>query len=276
MVQLKIHNSEIYSRNNMISFVLQSCKYVNELGKETRDMMTIEGTGKSQNMQAKQKGMNMGEDSVSKNIQNQIANAQKKLQELSSNQDMTIEQKMKKRQEIQKEINNLNQQLRQHQIEQRKEQQSKNTSMDDMLGGSKKENVTKTEDESIHLMQTNMKTMITADMSMKKVQVHGSIASQMEDKASVLKSEIKLDGGRKANTEQKEKELANIQQKAQTAAASQMSAITDINKTIKESTKEEKVTGENNKTVEEGKEEVRTGNGTEAITEGNTSIDILL
>lgn len=239
-------------------------------------MMTIEGTGKSQNMQAMQKGMNMAEDSVSKNIQNQIANAQKKLQELSSNQDMTIEQKMKKRQEIQKEINNLNQQLRQHQIEKRKEQQSKNTSMDDMVGGSKKENVTKTEDESIHLMQTNMKTMITADMSMKKVQVHGNIASQMEDKASVLKSEIKLDGGRKANTEQKEKELANIQQKAQKAAASQMSEIADINKVIKESTKEEKVTGEDNKTVEEGKEEERTGNETVAITEGNTSIDILL
>lgn len=239
-------------------------------------MMTIEGTGKSQNMQAKQKGMNMAEDSVSKNIQNQIANAQKKLQELSSNQDMTIEQKMKKRQEIQKEINNLNQQLRQHQIEQRKEQQSKNTSMDDMLGGSKKENVTKTEDESIHLMQTNMKTMITADISMKKVQVHRNIDSQMEDKASVLKSEIKLDGGRKANTEQKEKELANIQQKAQKAAASQMSEIADINKVIKESTKEEKVTGEDNKTVEEGKEEERTGNETVAITEGNTSIDILL
>ena len=43
---------------------------------------------------------------------------------------------MKKRQEIQQEINNLNQQLRQHQIEQRKEQQSKNSSsMDDMVAG---------------------------------------------------------------------------------------------------------------------------------------------
>ncbi len=43
---------------------------------------------------------------------------------------------MKKRQEIQQEITNLNQQLRQHQIEQRKEQQSKNSSsMDDMVAG---------------------------------------------------------------------------------------------------------------------------------------------
>lgn len=42
-------------------------------------------------------GMNMTKatDSVSKNIQNQIANAQKQLQELSANKDMSIEEKMK-------------------------------------------------------------------------------------------------------------------------------------------------------------------------------------
>ena len=84
-------------------------------------------------------GMNMkATDSVSKNIQNQIANAQKQLQELSANKDMSIEEKMKKRQEIQQQITDLNNQLRQHQIEQRKEQQAKKSSMDDMLGGSKK------------------------------------------------------------------------------------------------------------------------------------------
>ena len=64
-------------------------------------------------------GMNMTKatDSVSKNIQNQIANAQKQLQELSANKDMSIEEKMKKRQEIQQQITDLNNQLRQHQIE---------------------------------------------------------------------------------------------------------------------------------------------------------------
>ena len=85
-------------------------------------------------------GMNMMQlnDSVSKNIQNQIANAQKELQELSANKEMSIEEKMKKRQEIQQQIAELNQQLRQHQIEQRKEQQAKKFSMEDMLGGSRK------------------------------------------------------------------------------------------------------------------------------------------
>ena len=52
----------------------------------------------------------MGTDSVSKNIQNQIANAQKELQELSSNKEMSIEEKMNRRQEIQQQITDLNNQ----------------------------------------------------------------------------------------------------------------------------------------------------------------------
>ena len=98
--------------------------------------MTINGISGA-NTQAAQIGMNQAMDSYSKNIQNQIANAQKQLQELSSNEEMTLEEKMKKRQEIQQQISDLNMQLRQHQIEQRKEQQSKGASMDDMLGGNR-------------------------------------------------------------------------------------------------------------------------------------------
>ena len=86
--------------------------------------MTINGISGA-NTQAAQIGMNQAMDSYSKNIQNQIANAQKQLQELSSNEEMTLEEKMKKRQEIQQQISDLNMQLRQHQIEQRKEQQSR-------------------------------------------------------------------------------------------------------------------------------------------------------
>ena len=82
-------------------------------------------------------GMNMkATDSVSKNIQNQIANAQKQLQDISGNKDMSIEEKMQKRQEVLQEITDLNNQLRQHQMEMRKEkQQAKGSSMNDMLGG---------------------------------------------------------------------------------------------------------------------------------------------
>lgn len=47
-------------------------------------------------MQTGSTGIKMQTDSVSKNIQNQIANAQKQLQEISANKEMTVEEKMKK------------------------------------------------------------------------------------------------------------------------------------------------------------------------------------
>ena len=182
------------------------------------------------NTQTGTMGMTQGNDSVSKNIQNQIANAQQKLQDLSSNEEMSLEDKMKKRQEIQQEINNLNQQLRQHQIEQRKEQQSKNSSsMDDMVAGTS--STSKKKDTG--LSQASMQAMISADSSMKQAKVQGSMATQIQGRASVLESEIKQDAG-KGNTEKKEEELAELQAKAQSATAAQMSTLADANKSVEE------------------------------------------
>jgi len=42
------------------------------------------------NTQMRQMGMNQATDSYSRNIQNQIANAQKQMQELSSNENMIL------------------------------------------------------------------------------------------------------------------------------------------------------------------------------------------
>ena len=195
--------------------------------------MTVNGiSGANNGMQAGSSGRITQMDSVSKNIQNQIANAQKKLQELSSNEELSIEDKMKKRQEI----NNLNQQLRQHQMEQRKEQQMKKTSMDDMLGGSRKTGP-KSGKQSAGLSQASMQAMISADSSMKQAKVQGSMATQMEGKAGVLESEIKMDKGRGASTEKKEEELADLQEKAQAATAAQVSTLADANKKMEEAAK---------------------------------------
>lgn len=202
-------------------------------------MMTIGSvTGTNNNMQARRSGMTMQTDSVSKNIQNQIANAQKQLQELSSYEDMPLEEKMKKRQEIQQEITTLNQQLRQHQVQQRKEQQSKGTSMDDMLGESRE-----TKKTGSGLSQASMQAMISADSSIKQAKVQGSTAAQMEGKAGVLESEIEMDKGRGAGTEKKEAELADMQAKAQAAASAQLSTLADADKAMEEAAKEEQADG---------------------------------
>ena len=173
-------------------------------------------------------GMNIlqGNDSVSKNIQNQIANAQKQLQELSANKDMSIEEKMKKRQEIQQQIADLKHQLRQHQIEQRKEQQAKKSSMDDMLGGTKKMSP-KTEKQGNGLSQASMKAMISADSEMVQAKVQGGVATKMEGRAGVLEAEIKLDMARGDDVTKKKEELAEVERKVITAENAQMKSSAD-------------------------------------------------
>lgn len=210
------------------------------------------------NTQAGQLGMNQAADSYSRNLQKQIENAKKQLQELSSNQDMTLEEKMTKRQEIQKQITDLNNQLRQHQMEQRREQQqAKGSSMEDYIGGSKKSGAAKQANAGSGLLQTSMKAMISADSSMKQAQVQGSVATKMEGRAGVLKAEIKQDAGH-GNVEAKKEELAEVEQIAEKATASQMNTLSEANKAVKEVAKAEQ-TGtektEKNETEKEGTQE---------------------
>jgi len=178
-------------------------------------------------------------DSVSKNIQNQIANAQKQLQDISANKDMSIEEKMKKRQEILQEITDLNNQLRQHQLEQRKEkQQAKGSSMNDMLGGSTN-SAPKAGKQSSGLSQASMKAIMSADSAMAQAQIQGSVATKMEGRAGVLESEIKLDSAHGGNVEAKKEELAEVQQKATAAQEAQLNTLADANKELEEAAKEE-------------------------------------
>ena len=178
-------------------------------------------------------GMNMmkATDSVSKNIQNQISNAQKQLQELSANKDMSIEEKMKKRQEIQQQINDLNNQLRQHQIEQRKEKVEnarKQTKRAPKVGK-----------KSSGLSQASMKAMLYADSAMAQAQVQGSVATQMEGRAGVLESEIKLDSARGGDVSAKKEELEEVKQKVAAAETAQMNTLADASKKMEEAAKEE-------------------------------------
>lgn len=193
-------------------------------------------------LQLKQPGMNMKMDSTSKNIQNQIANAQKKLQELSSNTEMGVEEKMKKRQEIQQEITSLQQQLRQHQIMQRNEQQRK-ASMDDMLPARNQDsNTGKASGNGNGLSQAGMQAMISADSSIKQAKVQGRTVSKLEGRTGVLEAEIKQDTG-KTGVEKKQEELASLQQKAMEASAAQISSLAEAVKDVQEAVKAEQAAG---------------------------------
>lgn len=181
--------------------------------------------------------MNQNTDSVSKNIQRQIADAQKQMQELSENKELSPEEKMRKRQEIQQQISDLQIQLRQRQIEMRKENQKKSgSSMDDMLGGNKR--AVRSEKSEMGMSSESMQALVSADLSMDRVGVQESVKSQLKGKAGVLEAEIKLDSGRGADVEKKKEELADVEAKAQDIMASQMQMLSDVNEGIREAKEE--------------------------------------
>ncbi len=224
-------------------------------------MMKINGFNGT-NTQTGTMVMTQANDAVSKNIQNQIANAQQKLQDLSSNEEMSLEDKQKKRQEIQQEIANLNQQLRQHQIEQRKEQQNKkSSSVDEMVAGPQKATAKK----GTGLSQASMQAMISADSSMEQARVQGSMAKQLEGRAGVLESEIRQDAG-SGNTEKKEEELADLREKAQAATEAQMSALSDANKSMEEAAKADNRTQETEAKKNPSQKEEKTQGNADAST----------
>lgn len=183
-------------------------------------------------------GAGQAMDAQGKNIRKQIEDAQRKLQEISSNGEMSPEEKMKKRQEIQKEISDLNMQLRQHQAEVRRQQQEEKRATKNQGGGDRKP-----QEQTAGLSAAGMEAVISADSSMKQARVQNGVAVKMEGRAGVLEAEIKQDGRTGGASQAKEAELAEAKQKADEAKASGMETLKEADRKMREAAEAERDTG---------------------------------
>lgn len=181
-------------------------------------------------------------DPMVRDLQRQIEDLKNRMKELSSNAEMPPEIKSKKRQELQKQISDLEVQLKQRLMEVKREEAMKkrqeNYSMDEMLGT--KQQTGKSDKQSTGLSTGSMEAMISADMSMKQADVHGSTARKMEGRAHVLEAEIKQDSAMSAAPVGKEEALAEAQAKANAATAAQMGSLAQANKAAKEAAEADK------------------------------------
>lgn len=205
-------------------------------------------------------GMGQADDSYSKSIRSQIRQAQKQLQELGANENMGLEEKMKKRQELQKQITELNSQLRQHQMQQKRERQAEGATMEDMLGTGASSGAARTGSHKAGLSRAHMKAMTSADMAMEQARVQGCVATRMEGRAGVLEIEIALDSGRGGSVEAKKEELADVEATARNATSAQMDTLSEANRTLEEAAREER-------------EERKAENPTDKRTEGETETE---
>ncbi|MCD7824608.1 MAG: FlxA-like family protein [Clostridiaceae bacterium] len=182
-------------------------------------------------------GVGQAADSCSRAIQKQIENVRRQLQELSSNGELSMEEKMKKRQELQQEIADLNNQLRAHQMEVRRQAQKKSeNSMDDMLCGNRQPQKESTK-AGTGLSAASMQAVLSADNSMRQVQTQSQVKTGLEGRAGVLKAEIKQDAG--GNTEAKEAELADVEERANNVISAQMSALSDMHRSLEKVAEED-------------------------------------
>lgn len=213
----------------------------------------IGGAGASQNTAGMTVGKSGQMDTESKNLQQQIERLQNNLKELSANADMPADTKMKKRQEIQKQISELQIQLRQHQIDvQREAREKKNekSSFDDLTGTKNQEKQNGSPD--VGISTGSMTTMISADVSLKQADIHGSVAQKMENRANVLKQEIKLDSSRGGDTSRKEAELADVEATSKKAASSQLTSLAEAGEELKNASEKDNTT---DRTEDKEKEE---------------------
>jgi hypothetical protein len=178
-------------------------------------------------------------DEISKNLLQQIAGYQKQLQELPTNESMSPEAKMKKRQEIMKEIATLNQQLQQRQMELRNEQQAGRDPVPETAEQTKRK---QPEGKEGSISLGRMEAMISADTSLKQAKVQESVGTRLESRAKILKTEIQQDKGSGADTTHKEADLDELQSKAMSITKEQMTALEGVNRELKETDVTEKKT----------------------------------
>ena len=210
-------------------------------------------------------------DPMVRDLQRQIEELQNRMKELSSNPELTLEMKAKKRQEIQKQISDLEARIRQRQIEVKREEivkkRQENYSMDEMIGT--KQRTKKQGKQSTGLSAGSMEAMISADTSMKQADINGSVVRKMDGKAGVLEAEIKQDSSMGTPTDRKRKELAEVKAKTDEATSAQMSALAQAAQAAERANEEDKSAGkadENEKksgTKQTGENAAETvGNGT--------------
>lgn len=176
-----------------------------------------------------QTGAGQAEDAQSRAIRKQIEEAQKKLQEVSANGELGPEDKMKKRQEIQKQISDLRMQLRQHQTELKKQQREEKRAAEKNSGAEGKAG-----EQNTGLSTAGMQAVISSGNSMKQAKVQNGVAAKMEGRAGVLEAEIRQDSRNGGDTSAKEAELAATKNRAGEAEASGMQSLKEANRKVRE------------------------------------------
>lgn len=167
-------------------------------------------------------------DSVSKGIENQIAAMQQKMQDISTKEDISVEEKQKERQELMQEINRLNTELRRRQAEMKREERKEalEEEMQEKYVLEETGRMSFQDDISYEgISYEGMNGLAAMDSSLEQARSQGKVIAQIEGGIAILKGEIKLDEARGVDVERKQEELARYEKKANQATASRFTIL---------------------------------------------------
>lgn len=168
-------------------------------------------------------------DSESKNLQNQLMSEQRRLKQLSSDSEMSAEEKEKERQEIQQQIAELNRKLRMERMEQKeevkkaaKEREQKSIQQkelhEEVAIKSQKETENskevKKEMQDSGLSVQDVRIMFAADSLLQQERIRVSADRVKESREGVLEAEIQLDSIHGNDTESKKEELSALRKES--------------------------------------------------------------
>ena len=171
----------------------------------------------------------MSVDSESKNLQNQLTSEKQRLKQVSSDTEMSTEEKEKERRKIQQQIAELNRKLRMERMEQKKEveqaeeeQEKRSVQREEILEEiappkeqdeteqAKKAEKPDAEMPDKDISVKELQIMFAADSMLQQERVRESADRAKEGRENVLEAEIQLDGLYGSDVEAKKEELASL------------------------------------------------------------------
>lgn len=169
-------------------------------------------------------------DSESKALQKQIEEKQKELKELSSKENIPLEEKVKQKQQLQQEITQLEAQLRMHQQEVKQQKGQENSKQDLIASGGDKQSLAASMSLSSEgTAMAGMESLLSAHSSLKQAKVQQGVSKDLQANARVLESEIKQDKNLGASVEKKEEQLEDLSQRSSDAMGYAAAALNQAN-----------------------------------------------
>ena len=189
------------------------------------------------------------DDPVIKNAQSQIEALQKQIQNLAKNEEMDADTKREKRQELMQQISDLNVTIRQRQIELRNRKQQENMAKAEAARAKREPESAKETKQAGAFTTRGLNAVLSAGNAIEVSKAQGDLASKLEGRANVLKSEIKLDKARGADTREKSSELAKAARGAEKAKNDQIGTLGKAVKELKDAEDEKGTLQDEDETV---------------------------